>query len=347
MAVDYTQQTKLQKVMEQVQLLIARADHPTTPPAEAETARKRADRLMMQYKIESLTAPQQTDLNAPAWATIICGQQSSEWLNFYASIGEYAARFAGCRTVGEWKWIKEEDGVERQFYVVNLVGFEGDVRYVEMLASSALMAFGSLLEPKFNQEETHAENALRLRKGGMERRRIAEVLFGSSSSINEQKAFNRRVTTMITQEAKRQGTPELVEELLGRGNSIKTYRESYASGFYNTLVQRLKKVADERAAFSDGTLVIANYRDRIDEAFYERYPNRRPKTTVGDSRTLGSPRENCPKCRQAKSGYCREHSYLKPSYAKTQKAFSSAGAAAGRRAASAVDLGGPARRLGS
>lgn len=336
--------TKLAKIMERVQLLIARADHPNTPPAEAELARQRADRLMVQYKIEALTAPQQADANAPVWSTVICGQSGSEWFHFYGAITEYAARFTGCRHNGEWIWHDDGSGTQRQFYAVHVVGFEGDVRYVEMLVSSALMAFGRLLEPKFDPNETHAENALRLRKGGMERRRIAELLFGRWDTENQMKAYNRQVTRMIKQEADRQGTPELAEELLGRGNNIKTYRESYALSFYRTLINRMQSLARERAAFSEGTLVLADYRERIDEAFYERYPYRRPTET---SNVLGNPSEECARCRKAKSGYCREHSYLKPSQARgRQRAYSHAGAVAGRTAALAVDLGSTTRRLG-
>lgn len=343
MAVDYTEQTKLAKIMERVQMLLARADHPNTPPAEAELSRQRADKLMLQYKIEALTAPQAKDLNAPVWADAILSQQGSEWTHFYAAIAEYAARFTGCRSRSLWEKRTDDEGRNEYFYVMHFVGFEGDVRYVEMLIATALKAFGDLLEPKFNPKETHAENALRLRKGGMERRRIAEVLFGKASSVNEQKGFNRRVTTMIKQEAARQGEPHLAAELLGRGNNIKTYRESYASGFYNTLVNRMQKLAADRAAYSSGELVLASYKERVDEAFYERYPNLRPQPV----KQIGEASEECAKCRRSKSGYCRDHSYLRPRSSRaSSKPYSQAGARAGRAAAQRVDLGGPARRIG-
>lgn len=343
MAVDYTEQTKLAKIMERVQMLLARADHPNTPPAEAELSRQRADKLMLQYKIEALSAPQAKDLNAPVWHEIILSQRGSEWGHFYKAIADYAVRFVGCRARTLWEQKVDEEGRQDYYYVMHLVGFDGDVKYVEMLVTTALKAFGELLEPKFNPSETHAENALRLRKGGMERRRIAEVLFGAASTINEQKGFNRRVTKMIQQEAARQGEPHLAAELLGRGNNIKTYRESYANGFYNTLVSRMQRLAAERAAYSSGELVLADYKNRVDEAFYERYPNLRPQPV----KQIGTPSEECAKCRRAKSGYCRDHSYLKPSTARgKERPYSMAGHRAGSRAAAQVDLGGPARRIG-
>lgn len=340
MSTQTTTSEKLAKVMEQVQLLLARADHPTTPPAEADLARSRAEILMFRYKIDTVSQPE-IATNEPSWSAFIVCETSSEWANFYSSIATLIAGHTSLRvrTKGEWK--DDGTGTERRYYVAHMVGFESDVRYAEILMSSALMAFGKALEPKFDHGETHAQNALRLRRGGMERRRIALILFGTSETVNEQKAKNRKVTKLIKEEATRIGEPELADEVLGRGNSIKTFRESYASGFYSTLVHRLQRMAFERGQYSDGAVVLASLKERVDEAFYAKFPEMRPQP-VG-TKVLGEPQAECLKCKAAKSGFCREHSWKRPRAAR-QGAFSMSAYNSGSSAARKVDLGYTSRK---
>lgn len=338
---------KLERIMERVQLLIARADHPATPPEEADTARKMADALMFRYKIETLSAPEQGSAIEPVWASIIIGEQGNEWINFYNGIVQDIVRHSGCLMQRKFERKVNDKGFTNNYYVAHVVGFEGDVRYVEMLVASAMLAFGKALEPKVHHEETDAQNALRLRQGGMERRRIALALFGSWETENEMKAKNRKVTRLIKEEAARIGQPHLVNELLGRGNNIKTYRSSYANGFYWTLTDRIRRLSVERGQSSEGALVLGNWKERLEEALYVKFPNLRPdperKVLPGHDTAVKS-RSECEKCAKAKSGYCRNHSWMKPSTAKTRaSAYSSAGQRAGSNAARSVDLG-PAGR---
>lgn len=341
---------KMDKVLEQVRVLIARADHPNTPPAEAATARERADILMFRYKIDSLTAAEGEGVGIePVWATIPVSNAHSEFSRYYLGILREIASHCDLRMEYDSKWyLQEGDDTERLWWVAQVVGYESDVAYAQMLWLASQLAFGKTLEPKFDHDETHQQNALRLRRGGMERHRIAQVLFGDQKepdNVNEFKARNRAVTRMIKAEAARLGQPELAEQVLGRGNNIGTFRDSYASGFYSTLVRRLRLAATARGQFSDGTLVLANAKERINEAFYERFPHLRPQP-VGTP-VLGETQEECPRCKKAKSGYCREHSWKRPSRAQSRPgAFNADAFSVGSAAARTVDLGGPTPRVG-
>lgn len=340
---------KFERIMERVQLLIARADHPGTPPEEADTARKMADALMFKYKIDTLSAPETGSAVEPIWTSIIISENGNLWSNFYVGIVQDIVRHSGCLMQRKMEQKVDDAGFSKWYNVAHVVGFEGDVRYVEMLVASALLAFGRALEPKVHPEESDAANALRLRQGGMERRRIALALFGQWSSENEMKAKNRKVTNLIKQEAERIGQPHLAKELLGRGNNIKTYRESYANGFYWTLSDRIRRLGIERAQSGNGALVLGNWKERLEEALYVKFPNLRPvpsrNVLPGHDDGVKS-HKDCPKCHKAKSGYCRDHMWLKPSTAKGRaNAYSSAGNRAGSNAARTVDLG-PGGRAG-
>jgi hypothetical protein len=203
-----------------------------------------------------------------------------------------------------------------------------------MLITHAIAEFGKRLEPKYDPSETLAANALRLRRGGMERRRIAMQLLGTWTTENEMTAKNRKVTALIKEEAARIGEPHLAEELLGRGNNIKTYRQSYAEAFYTTLRGRIRTFEME-ASNAEQALVLASAKNAVEEAYYARYPDLRPKASLG---TSADTHKDCEKCAKAKSGYCREHGWLRPrKYRDTP--YSSSGARAGANAARSVDLG--------
>lgn len=325
----------LDGIMRKVAGLIAVADDPATPPAAAETYRAKADALMFQYKIESLITPTGSAATrpTPVWRDIFVCRASNTWRNFYSGIARQIIVRNDLRAQAEWVR-NEEDG--HQWLVMRCVGYESDLRYAEATATSALAAFGRRLEPAYHSDETDAANALRLRQGGMERKRIAMLLFGGWETENEMKAKNRKVTNLIKEEAKRIGQPHLALELLGRGTNIKTYRESYANAFYSTMCNRLRthRLAE---AHAEHGLVLASAKNIVEEEFYRVYPNLRPKAELESNYYT---RNDCEKCKKAKSGYCREHQWLRPVKGR-ETAYSAAGARAGRTAALSVDLGSP------
>jgi hypothetical protein len=335
------QEDKLERVMAQVRNHLARADDPRTPPAEAETARERAEILMFRYKIETVTADNAAPTYDLRWAEIPVSRVQSEFMNHYWTIAWNVAHHCGLRLHYEWKWHAEEDGVERRWLVIDTVGYVSDSMYAETLLTNAMIAFGKALEPKVHADETDAKNALRLRRGGMERHRIALALFGPSSTVNEQKTKNRKVTKLIKEEAARLGDPNLAEEVLGRGNNIKTFRASYAEGFVGTLSSRMRMMAIARqSSGGEGTVVLASIKDAVDEAFYEKYPSERPLPVEN---RIGEVQEECSRCAKAKSGYCRQHSYRRPHKGR-ESAWSNSGYNAGSDAARTVDLGSAGRQ---
>ena len=322
----------LDGIIRKVTALIARADHPSTPPAEASACRDKADALMFKYKIETLTTPETKSLaSTPVWKDIFLCRVGNEWRNHYYSLAAAVLDRQKCR----YQWesaVNPEDG--KRYYILRAVGLESDIAYAQVLVMSAIAAFGHHLEPKPDPSEDFDAACLRLRRGGMERRRITLALLGGWSTENEMKAKNRKVTQAIKREAARIGQPHLADELLGRGNNIKTYRDSYAGGFLYTLRGRLRDNQRDEA-LNQHAVVLASAKDAVDEAFYTRYPHLRPKAVIDASSY--KTRADCPKCAKAKSGYCREHQWLKPR-AFRETAYSAAGSRAGSAAARSVDL---------
>lgn len=410
---------KLEAMLRKVRALLAQADHPNTTPAEAQTFRAKAEALMFRYRIDEsqLAAAGDTSIDVQ-WSYVDVCNLGNEYRHFYEGIFERVAEHVGCRWHREFADVEVvEEGVRRRAVRMHYVGFPSDIRIADALFTAAQVAFATRLEPKYDPELSEQENAYHMRKAGMEGWRIAEAIWGTRGkmvccdkrdhwrtcvsceagrhdscelpSYNDSNLYKAR--RLFKKEALERGEDPSV--LLGQGNSMSVYRESYANGFYWELNQRLYHMRQSRGE-SSTELEIGGRKERIDAAFYERYPQYAPpKAAIGfgpedDSSdedeertyrcphceeeverlvskcphcsrsiewpsgigrshargTYSDPRADCEKCQKAKSGYCRDHAYLRPSTARyRERSHNYAGEAAGRAAARSVDLGGGPR----
>jgi hypothetical protein len=330
----------LDSISQKIQKLLAKANDPSVGPEEAALFAAKAEQLMTQYRVEAAEGIEEGG-QKPEWATIFVGP-AGEWSNHYYTIATRLARHNGIRISVKWDGQAETRG-----YYGTVCGFAHDVRFFELMYTSVLSAFSARLEPRFNPDESAEANALRLREGGMERKRIAVALgmlddlalaapdwHGRPAvDLNTVKAATRKVTGLIKRRAQQLGNPALAEEVLGRTFNAKTYRSSYADGFLDALINRLRTLA---LGSHDAGLVLASAKERVDEAWYERFPHLRPAApgTV-------EPYVPCAKCAAAKSGSCRAHTFRKT----PEKARNWTAVERGRDAARSVDLGaGGSRR---
>lgn len=378
---------KLDDMLRKVRALLAQADHENTSPTEAQAFRAKAEALMFRYRIDEAMLAQAPDSGIDVeWSYIDVCDLHSHYRHFYEGIMQAVCEHVGVRWHREFETAEEnEDGVRRRVARIHYVGFPSDIRVVDALFTSAQLAFSAKLEPKYNPELSDQVNAYNMRHAGMEGWRIAMAIWGQREDKDLYRA--RR---LFKREALERGEDPNV--LLGQGNSMAVYRDSYANGFYWELRTRLFDMRSSRGERSHA-VELGGRKERINEAFYSRYPQYAPPKAAigfvpdeeeveedkeyrcphcdvvveagktrcpecegridwGESRghTRGAysdPRENCSKCQKAKSGYCRDHSYLRPSTARTpERAHNRAGERAGRNAARSVDLGsGGPRRL--
>lgn len=325
-------QEDLAKWMRKIAALLAKADDPATTPEESATFRTKAEELMNRYRVEESMLAESAPLGStpllPTWQEWpVCPVSPREFSQHYKTIVSGVAKHIGARCVFTVKDLTMEGVGTKSWWVVLIVGFESDLRYGELLWNMAKSAFGERLEPTVSSDLSDQVNAYRLRKAGMEGRRIAMALWGS-----EAKHLRPKARKLFEAEAKERG--EDPKKLMGQGNSVKVYRQSYAEGFATELWYRLQRSKIEADA---GTgLVLASRATAVEDAFYERFPQYRPADIGAEHNAAG--RDNCQKCKQAKSGYCRDHSWMKPKAGKA-RAFNYGAYSTGREAASTVDLG--------
>lgn len=301
--------------------------------AEAAAAyREKAEGLMRDYRIEEehLIAQDPTSVLPMLRSVVIIGQ-GSPFQQTYINLFHMIARHAGLRMTFDWE--RPAEGGPHEV-VAKTVGYESDIRYAEMLYTAARMVFGEKLEPKVDRNLSDQVNAYRLRGAGMERVRVAELIWGNRDKVNLGK-----VGRYYKAECAARGE---VAALDGRGVTGKVYREQYAEEFVWALGNRLRRASDAAGSFGGG-MVLHGRKERIEEAFYTHFPYLRPSTEV-------VVQQECEACKTTKheSGECKDHRPRDTSRADAARArrYNSPAAQRGREAGQAaarhVDLGASA-----
>lgn len=264
-------------------------------PEVAASYRAKAEHLVQKFRLdeEALIAKDQTALT-PILVKVTLLTKSSPFQRAYVDLFYYIAQHTGVRVHYSWDHVQGEG----YHLVAHTVGYESDVRYAEMLFTSARLVFSERLEPKVNPSLTDQVNAYRLRASGMERVRVSEALWG-----NRDKANLSKVGRYYKAECKVRGEEPALD---GRGVTGKVYREQYASEFPYALSARLRRAQDAAGQFGGG-LTLHGRKDRVDEAFYTHFENLRPAPKVEGEVALVQP--ECPACKTTKSesGKCRDH----------------------------------------
>lgn len=321
-------------ILAKVQGLLAVADDPATTPEAAENYRNKAEAMMFKYRIEEAmlgsTGKEDKYRQKPVWRTFRVCKAGNTWRKQYQQIAVSALAHVDAKAVVDTE-VDNETG--DYWYVLHALGYDSDLRFAELIFTAGMLAFGTKLEPKYDPNLSDQVNAYVLRSAGWEGHRIAKAIWGDDA-----KPLRVKARSLFRKEAEARG--ESVEGLTGRGVNVAQFREDYAEGFADEFWSRLWRMRQEHAQDERG-LVLASRKQDVEEALYERYPHMRPKPVDPNAVPVWEdPQEKCAKCKAAKSGYCREHQYLKPSTARPRYAsYSAAGAMRGRAAARTVDLG--------
>lgn len=310
---------RLDAMMRKVEGLLAKADDAAATPEEADSARAMAERIMTKYKIEEEDLIKRGDLKVDGlnvmFKDVGVYPINSEYDEVYMYL--VSAALDHCGVMGVWSGTV--DGVR----MLQFIGYEADIRYAEALFMSARLYFADRMEPKPNPNLSDAENVYRMRSAGMERRRVADLMGWVKGGA--------KVTRLYKQECERRGEDPV---LTGQGVSVVDYRMAYAQAFKTEFWMRLCNARNAIDAEVDGGLVLHGRKERVKEAMYQRYPYLRPD----ESRTPAK-RSTPAKYRWTKADEKR--------WQRQNTAAGRAGQAAGKKAASEVDVHGatPKRRL--
>lgn len=324
-----SQTEMLDNKMRQIQSLLARADHPNTPPEEADSARAMAERIRIKYNIEEAELVASGALAGeqykPGVKRMPVCPFDNDYMQTYWALARYAAQHTGCRI----HYASEYDAEHGTFMLVAvMVGFEMDLRFAESLFVNARIVFADRMEPKYDSNLSDEDNVYKMRSAGLERGRIG-VLMGWGGEGTQ---GPNKVTRVYKRACKARGEDAA---MTGRSMNVKLFRETYADGFKTEFWNMLWKARNANVTESAGAVVLANRKEDVDEAFYQMFPNLRPAPE--GSREIGEGKST-----KAKKLRGPTKAEIEREYKRRYSAAGQAGRAAGSRAARDVEVGGNA-----
>lgn len=252
----------LDRMMRIISALIAKADDPAATEEESATYRAKAEDLMRKYRIEEegLIAADQFSIE-PVLREVDVASVKSAFYNHHSWLWRDVARHCGVRYTFTYR-------PEGSMYVAQVVGYDSDIRYAEFLFSAAKLMMIAKLEPDVNPNESDKDNIYRLRSAGIDRQRIAEMVWGKRGHQE-----GLKVGRLYKEACADRGEDAAVS---GRNVNAKTYRIVYAEEFERQFRYRLNE-ARNAADSIGGAITLHGRAERVDEAFYTRFPNLRPK----------------------------------------------------------------------
>jgi hypothetical protein len=313
--------------------LIANAEDESLSDEARASYRAKAEAMMREYRIAEEDAIATEGSLAVPVADAIVIMETDAYTNplrqNYWAIMCHIANHCGIRIAGKYEggW-----GASSKL-VANLVGYEGDIKYADLLWTAARLVFLTRIDVRVDRSLSDQENCYYMRGSGMSRKDIATALWGSGPTDG---AAHGKVQKLYTAECTARGETPKVS---GRGIQVDVYRQAYARGFTNEIFWRLE-AASTAVDKESGGLVLHGRKERVDEAFYNLFPAHRPMTDEERAKNEAEYAEaiaDCAECKKTKhsSGHCPMHrpSELTAADRKRQaRLYGSAEAHAGMRA---------------
>lgn len=342
--------------------LIAMSEDESLPKEARSSYAAKAEKLMREYRVdeENVISTGAAQITPQRFEIILVEKVGSHYsINFrdaYLDIWREIAKHAGLKSHPEYRYDRDDDGAHVSRIVAVGYGYEMDIRLAQFLWTAAHLTFATRVDVRVDRNLSDQLNCYYMRGSGMERNDIANLLWGIDRSDG---AAHGKVQKLYLAECAARGETPTVG---GKGFQAARYREAYANGFVDQFGWRLR---DARSAVDaeSGGLVLHGRAERVAEAYYAEWEDRRPEPTDPAERAarraewearqaeLKEEIRNCRengRCAKAASGMCRKHRpyYVtetdRKRWAEEERRANApeamAGRAAGVAAASSVDF---------
>lgn len=259
------------RILDRVAKLLAQADHPNTGDAERDAFLAKADKLMGEHMITEamLRAAQKPEERRKPVVVEVTGMFDRETV--YGNKMDLIARQVA-RTVGV-KMVTHYSGGRR----VTLVGFDEDVRWMQMLFMNIQVAFVTKLNPKWDAGKDTVANVVQLRESGaswseiLNRAVRAGAVEQTWTLYDSQERRNARASLKRAYE--RYCDAVGVEPVQTRRHEA--FRHTYAEAFTVQICARLEEMAEARKV--PGTeLVLRSVQEDVLAAMWEAFPSLHP-----------------------------------------------------------------------
>lgn len=273
------------KDLRRARALLERAEHPNTPPAEAEAAYAQANKLMLKHAFNeallraSLT---ESERRKPVRIDIEYYESSMyEFSSYLRTILEGISRANRCRHVV----------VEGKMAII---GFQDDVSWVETLFTTTYYAFLSQMKPSWKPEIGYDANVYNFKVSGYKWKQINQIAIKAGQPDME----NKKVHTRYSYD-----THQMEEVEVGTGfyhkmlaayrrhakvigdttpvatQNFEAYRLSYAQEFSRRINARLEQMVEDNKKETESSgmeLVLFDIMAAVNEFFWGQFPNLSP-----------------------------------------------------------------------
>lgn len=269
-------ETIRQHKFDQVTALLNLADNAKTPPEEADTARRQAEKLMLKYAFEEEEVRQATiksggQVETPEIRRFDVHDSGNPFGWILRELFRGLAKHTRCR-VAKSGW---EDGTAYQY----VVGFPTDLDFLDLLYTIVRLSFSSNIEPPFDPADYD---------GSVARMHLAGITWKSiAHRTGTPWPDGQKLRRAFYRYADANGIAK--EE--GHRRSPKVYRESFAEGYLDEMENRLWRMryeaerearADDAATADRMSLALRSRETVVEEFLYERFPSLRPPPPMTD-----------------------------------------------------------------
>lgn len=260
-----------EKIIDKIAKLLALAEHPNTGDAEREAFLAKADELMAKHMIDEALirlAQKPEERRKPVRVDVQLFDVHSVYGQKMRVIAHEVARTVGIKMA---TWSNGQAA---------LVGFDEDVRWMQLLFTNIHMTFLSKIRPSWNSELSLGENASALRESGLGWPGIARL----AESVGAIDAMPRwaddrdwriagdKIAVVYRRYCKATGQEPV---------SItrhEAYRHTYAEAFTTRVCARLADMRQARKATGTGKeLAIRSVEDDVNAAFWAEFPTLDPE----------------------------------------------------------------------
>lgn len=324
----------LSKILQQVQKLIAMAEHPIAPGAtdaereatenQQRAARLKAESLMLNYAIsEAMVEMAKPVISRGQPISATYAMASGDLSGYVAAIASTIARHCRCKNRN---YTSYEDHDGQHMAMGTVYGFEADVRWFEVLYTTTRLHMLGLLKPGVNPHLSLEENCYRLHTAGYNWREIAK-LYGwkpvSETYGSERQAVRDAAEAAgihlwdvevpyVSRDLEIRGATSLgwvfkrayqrFVKAQGKAyqaiaaNGTRGFRQDAAQGYLDVIARRLRemKLASDEGTSKPGAIALRDRAEDLDDWFREQ--NARQYTRCPSCQKLSDDKYQCDRC---------------------------------------------------
>lgn len=280
---------RLDNILSKVRGLVAKAEHPDTPEAEAELCRRKADEMMLKYAIDQATLrdSQPVDERAkPAKMEVIIIEAGSPYERRFVELINVIALHCRCQMIV--RGVDQDTEVilawqryyKKPMQVTGVIyGFESDLKYFEILYTTLLLHLSNGVDPRFDTSKSDRLNSYDLHNAGFNWGHIAQMAYkiGHEHGWNGEKVpagetypgkywknqYNKEIRS------RNEAAVRLPAKFTESAREI--WRLNFAKSYVGTIQRRLWISQSDRQAGS--ALVLKSSMDEVNKMLAENHPD--------------------------------------------------------------------------